>query len=462
MSNRTNVPAEPEIIMEKYPIRVFHHTPKCGGTSVLKILGNWFDLYKDYITVDQLREIEPLNPPFLLSAFNSGSCVCGHFETQRNGLFTRYPEIRKNPELFQVFSLVRDPLELRASLYYYEIGAGRRNQTNSTFSDFLREGSNFMAAQFACSLENYKEIMDCYDFIGVQEQLQESVDILAALFKKPTVKLERLNVSSRAEHPLGLTEIEMEWFRDNNKLDYLIYEYAKNKLARILASASSSNSKLGSPDGGGELDAANRLHALERKKLHTTQKRNALIRDSLIRLRATDVPIGDVLDIGIIQGTPVLREVFADRTHHLFMQDDTHAQAVRANYAAINHRVVHGDVSIISLDSYIERAEARSPFLLKIDVNGPPVPAAILRGATRTLAHCSVVVIKMTVNQFFERAALLDAAGFDLWDMTTLCYYDKCLWQFEAVYVKRSYKRDIASLQPMRIQPFKRELWQSS
>jgi len=453
--------AEAEMGVDKYPIRIFDHTPKCGGTSVLKVLGNWFDLYKDYITVDQLRGNEPLNPPFFLSAFNSNSCVCGHFETPRNSLFTRYPEIRKNPELFQVFSLVREPLELRASLYYYEIMTGRRNQVNSTFSDFLREGSNFLADQFACSLENYKEVMDCYVFIGVQEQLQESVDILAALFKKPTVELEKLNVSPRAEHPLGLTEIEMEWFRDNNKLDYLIYEYAKSKLARILASTSSTHSRVDSPAGRKELDAANHFHALERRRLHTTQKRNALVRDSLIRLRATDVPIGDILDMGIVNGTPVLRELFADRTHHLFLQDYTHVQTACSSYANFDYRLANGDDSAITLDNYIARGEARAPFLLKIDVNGPSVPAELLRSAPRTLSHCSVIIIKMTMNQFFERAALLDEAEFDLWDMTTLCYYDQTLWQFEAIYVKRSCMRNFSSLQPMRIQPFRRELWQS-
>lgn len=225
--------------------------------------------------------------------------------------------------------------------------------------------------------------------------------------------------------------------------------------------------------------------------------RKATIKESLALLRESGLPIGDVLDIGVLHGTPVLMELFADRTHHLFEPVDDYFPVIRANYAAIAHRLVHAAVSdknsevlihsakklgdgqishswitdtatessrsvpAITLDSYIAGGEAREPFLLKIDVDGAPVPAAILRGATRTLEQCSVVVIEMTVDRFFERAALLDAAGFDLWDVTALCYYDKCLWQFDAVYVKRSYKAALPGLQPMHNPPFDVARWQN-
>jgi len=224
--------------------------------------------------------------------------------------------------------------------------------------------------------------------------------------------------------------------------------------------------------------------------------RKATIKESLALLKEIGLPICDVLDIGVLHGTPVLMELFSDKTHYLFEPEDTHFPKIRENYAAIKHRIVHaavydqnsdvfihserkiGDdqishcwitdtatassrvVPAITLDTYVARNQPEPPFLLKIDVDGSAVPAAILRGATNTLALCSVVVIEMTVNRFFERAALLDVAGFDLWDLTALCYYGECLWQADAVYVKRSYKENLPSLQPMLQQPFEVTRWQ--
>ena len=225
-------------------------------------------------------------------------------------------------------------------------------------------------------------------------------------------------------------------------------------------------------------------------------KRKATIRESLALLCKAGLPVSDVLDVGVLHGTPVLMDLFGDKTHHLFEPVDDYFPTIRANYAAIDHRLVHVAVSdeesevlihsakklgndeishswitdvatessrkvpAITLDSYIAQGKAKAPFLLKIDVDGAPVPAAILRGAAHTLEQCSAVVIEMTVDRFFERASLLDAAGFDLWDMTALCYYDKCLWQFDAVYVKRTYKETIPVLQPMHNAPFDIALWQ--
>jgi FkbM family methyltransferase len=220
--------------------------------------------------------------------------------------------------------------------------------------------------------------------------------------------------------------------------------------------------------------------------------------DECLRLLCSlGLPIGDVFDVGVLAGTPVLMKQFPDRTHHLFEPIDDHFADIRRNYAAIDHRLVHaavtdkaGEVLIhaarkmddgkishgwitdqpgdatrtvraITLDDYVVGALARSPYLLKIDVDGAPVPAAILRGAHAMLQDCSVVLIEMTVDRFFERAALLDSAGFDLWDLSALCYYGDCLWQFDAVYVNRRYKRQIPSLAPMHQHPFVPARWQS-
>jgi FkbM family methyltransferase len=227
------------------------------------------------------------------------------------------------------------------------------------------------------------------------------------------------------------------------------------------------------------------------------RKRPSDISLSLRRLREAGTPFASVLDVGVQTATPVLIEVFPDLTHHLFEPIDDYFPGIRENYAAISHRLVHaaladadgevhlhaesrtGDGAVthswispeptatsrrlraMRLDTYLDEAQPASPFLLKIDVDGAPVPGAILRGAARTLEHSSAVVIEMTVERFQERNALLVAAGFDLWDLAAPCYYGGCLWQFDAVYVSRSVKQGLPGLDPIHAGPFRRENWQS-
>lgn len=225
--------------------------------------------------------------------------------------------------------------------------------------------------------------------------------------------------------------------------------------------------------------------------------RTAKIKESLTRLRQSGLPVSQVLDVGVLHATPVLMEVYGDKTHHLFEPVDDYFPVIRKNYAAIDHRLVHAAVSdvdggdvwlhsekkmgndeishswisaqpsatsrrvaTITLDDHIAREGLKGPFLLKIDVDGAPVPASILRGAKACLADCSVVVIEMTVDRFFERAKLLEEAGFDIWDLTALCYYGDCLWQFDAVYVKKSFKKLLPTLTPMHQPPFDMKRWQ--
>ena len=224
--------------------------------------------------------------------------------------------------------------------------------------------------------------------------------------------------------------------------------------------------------------------------------RTTKIQESLALLQRIGLPIDDLLDVGVQTSTPVLMELFPNHTHHLFEPVDDYFPAIAKNYAAIPHKLVHAAVSdsdgevmlhsekkmgdgkishswitekataatrrvqALTLDSYVERSGAKAPFLLKVDVDGAHIPASILRGASRTLQQCSVVVIEMTVDRFHERATLLDAAGFDIWDIASLCYYGSCLWQFDAIYVHRGYKRRMPALQPMHVPPFQPVAWQ--
>lgn len=193
--------------------------------------------------------------------------------------------------------------------------------------------------------------------------------------------------------------------------------------------------------------------------------------DSLERLKSMGLPIGAVIDVGVLSGTPDLMRAFPDKPHILFEPIAEWNETIEAAYANIPHELVNVAVSdkigtatlelqsvvpgmkvsharlsdvirtgctsraveTSTLDALLESRAYEKPYLLKIDVDGAEL--AILKGATRTLQDCSAVIIEAGVANFAQRIRPLEAAGFDLFDVVDLCYYDDRLAQFDLVYV---------------------------
>ena len=63
------------------------------------------------------------------------------------------------------------------------------------------------------------------------------------------------------------------------------------------------------------------------------------------------------------------------------------------------------------------------------------VEIQILEGARGILPDCSVVVIEANIQNFVERANWLVSAGFTLFDIVDICYYDDRLRQFDLVFL---------------------------
>lgn len=225
--------------------------------------------------------------------------------------------------------------------------------------------------------------------------------------------------------------------------------------------------------------------------------RTAKIHNSLETLKSLGVGINSIIDVGIQHSTPALMNVFGDVHHYLFEPIREYFPFIGENYKNISHDLIEAAVSDVDgeliihtekktrgdeishsyiveestsssrtvptlrLDSYLEKIKSKHPYLLKIDVEGPDVPARILTGAKNVLKDTSVVVIEMTVDTFMDRAILLYEAGFDVWDICDLCYYGGCLWQADVIFVHRKIKQSNTALSPIHQQPFRPELWQS-
>lgn len=196
--------------------------------------------------------------------------------------------------------------------------------------------------------------------------------------------------------------------------------------------------------------------------------------DAFAKLKAMRVPVGAVLDVGVKTCTAELLQAWPDRPHVLMEPVIEWNEAIRRNYdahgtsyeiinaaisdsdgevtlkttsvyadAPISHSKMvetgdgpdHRTVPMRALDSIVAERDLRRPFLLKIDVDGAEM--SVLAGAQNTLAGCSIVVIEASIVNLIERARALQRAGFQLFDIVDLSYYDDRFVQADMIFLSK-------------------------
>ena len=204
---------------------VFHHIPKCSGTSVVNVLGRWFLLKEDYRAfaegdwrADKRMELERLG---------NRHCLAGHFDTPGVHLRDRYPEVLNDRRYF-LFTFVRDPLAVKLSLFRYEKQSGVI--PDMTLEEHLLTRDNYIANCLPCGPENLEDVLARYDFIGVTEHMQESFRQLAECLDRKPIAIPRLNAAREASGGIQLAPALIDAFRQRNALDYRIYETAVRRL----------------------------------------------------------------------------------------------------------------------------------------------------------------------------------------------------------------------------------------
>lgn len=205
---------------------IFHHIPKCAGTSGVDALTNWFVVIKDYPkTWSNLDCQKFCNHPKNLNKLKHYHLLVGHYKLDCSFLNLRYPNALKEPN-YRIFTFLRDPLEQRISLYYWEISRDKDIYNHQPLEKVLLMNPNYIAKTIPCDSSNYQSVLKRYFYIGFVEKYQQSFDCLAELIGKPRVNLKTYNKSSRSKIPVSSSFISE--FKEINHLDYQVYNFAKN------------------------------------------------------------------------------------------------------------------------------------------------------------------------------------------------------------------------------------------
>lgn len=210
---------------------LFHHMPKAAGTSSRKVFLKWFKkLHPDYRPGWQRHNLQA---PLDLRTVGPGELVLGHFELPVLRISRRYPEVYNGND-WRMFSIVREPLDMALSNYFFE---HHRRADDPAFrpiplsASMRRKNKSAYCLHFNCTEKNWREVLEHYWFIGTMERLEESLGYIARELGQPMVDVPWENTTPRPMEP----DVEdVTAYLRINELDYEIYNEICRRLERRL------------------------------------------------------------------------------------------------------------------------------------------------------------------------------------------------------------------------------------
>ncbi len=210
---------------------VFLHIEKTAGTSLVSYFKDIFgeDNFL-YVRPDELKKLKEEG------VLDEKRMIAGHFG---------YRDIEKFMPDRKVITFLRDPIKRLESFYNYVktmpetkdiiTTASRRLDIDGFLDDCKRRddrrfvnGMTFkLASDGPCSLETALENLENIDFIGLQENFNESINMMAEKFDWPKIEsAPRVNVTKGKEKK-DFSEDTMNTLKSLNNHDRIIYQNGK-------------------------------------------------------------------------------------------------------------------------------------------------------------------------------------------------------------------------------------------
>lgn len=198
------------------------------------VLRSWFYLKMDY-EPNEIKNPDPNNLVIESNKFEEAApdlnkikpweILAGHYHHPRFSLSKRFPGIYEAQNV-KLITFIRDPLSHHLSMYKFGKKMGHDFAKNLSLSDYMNKDINFFARALECTIENYKSRIDSYFFVGIVEEYNKSMQLLSKKISKPDIKKIPFENRSYSNSLLeSLSKEEINSFKENNKLDYLIYDY---------------------------------------------------------------------------------------------------------------------------------------------------------------------------------------------------------------------------------------------
>lgn len=219
------------------------HVPKCAGTSFERVLKQWFGrrLFLHYYNAEThtAPKKHDIYHRIFRWRYKRDICIHGHFRWEYGfGAHDYYPQIE------HYITILRDPFEQTVSNYFFQkkqseervVYSGKKmaiEEEYGSLKDYLLNAPSMTLQTLLPEInrDNYADIFEQYFvYVGVVEELQHSVDVLADKLGKARVEIPHINASLRDIELSDEQAVRAE-FREKNELSYLLYEYARTHFA---------------------------------------------------------------------------------------------------------------------------------------------------------------------------------------------------------------------------------------
>lgn len=207
-----------------FPVYIYQHVPKCGGTSFRTACRSFFT---------EVHEVPPKkDDPEAWEAFRRNkvdfatlgpdTIITGHLIHDGVRPRERYAQEIAGADV-KILTVLREPLSRMVSGYAYATQLGKNLPV--TLDQRLRKAKNPMSRYLGFDGTDAGTFLKSFFLVGLTEHLQATVDLLAKSIGKESVEVPRVNVSKdRAK--LEVSPETAAVFRANNARDYELYETA--------------------------------------------------------------------------------------------------------------------------------------------------------------------------------------------------------------------------------------------